>query len=63
VKIAIPEHYSANLDARTENGGLNVDYPGAVRDRSGRRVSVQLGSGGAPLRVATSNGGVRVTTK
>ena len=63
VKIMVPENYSAQLEAQTENGGLNVDYPGVQRDRAGRRIKAQLGSGGAPLRVTTSNGGVRVTRK
>jgi hypothetical protein len=35
-------------------------------EQAGRRtrdVSVRLGAGGAPIRVRTSNGGVRVTRK
>jgi hypothetical protein len=63
VKLAIPENYSARLEVRTDNGGLNVDYPGAVQGRLGRDLSVQLGSGGAPIRVRTSNGGVKVMRK
>ena len=63
VKIAVPENYSARLEARTENGGVNSDYPGVVQSRSGRDVNVQLGSGGAPIKIRTSNGGVRVTRK
>ena len=63
VKLALPENYSARLEARTENGGVNSDYPGVVQSRSGRDVNVQLGSGGAPIKIRTSNGGVRVTRK
>jgi hypothetical protein len=63
VKVMIPEHYSARLEVRTDNGGMNIDYPGAVQGRLGRDVSVQLGSGGAPIRVRTTNGGVKVTRK
>jgi DUF4097 and DUF4098 domain-containing protein YvlB len=63
VKIAVPENYSARLEARTENGGVNSDYPGIVQDRRGRDINVQLGSGGAPIKIRTSNGGVRVTRK
>jgi DUF4097 and DUF4098 domain-containing protein YvlB len=63
VKIAVPENYSARLEARTENGGVNADYPGIVQDRRGRDINVQLGSGGAPIKIRTSNGGVRVTRK
>jgi DUF4097 and DUF4098 domain-containing protein YvlB len=63
VRLALPEHYSANLEASTNNGGLNIDVPGAARDRRSRHLTVQLGSGGAPIRVRTSNGGVRVIRK
>ena len=59
----MPENYSARLEARTENGGVNSDYPGVVQSRSGRDINVQLGSGGAPIKIRTSNGGVRVTRK
>ena len=34
VKLAVPENYSARLEARTENGGVNSDYPGVVQSRS-----------------------------
>jgi len=34
-----------------------------LQDRAGRDVNLQLGSGGAPIKVRTSNGGVRVTKK
>jgi DUF4097 and DUF4098 domain-containing protein YvlB len=60
VKIAVPEHYSANLEASTRNGGVSVGVPGVRQQVQNRNVSVQLGSGGAPIRVRTSNGGVRI---
>ena len=63
VQLRIPEHYSARLEVSTHNGGLNVDYPGASPPRRSRDLNVQLGAGGAPLRVRTSNGGVNVRSK
>lgn len=66
VKIAIPAQYSARFQASTNNGGFHVDHPGAVqgrRDRQARDIDVQLGAGGAPIKVRTSNGGVRVVEK
>ena len=65
VEIAVPEHYSALLEASTQNGGLRSDFPGMSgqeRNRP-RSLSLQLGSGGAPIRVRTQNGGVRVTRR
>jgi hypothetical protein len=63
VRLAIPEQYSARLEASTQNGGLRVDIPGVSRDRRDRTVSADLGSGGAPIRVRTTNGGVRIARK
>jgi hypothetical protein len=58
VKLAIPEQYSARLETGTVNGGLNVDFPITVQGIVGRRLSTTLGSGGPPIRVRTTNGGV-----
>ena len=60
VNLEIPEGYSAHLEAATTNGGFSVDFPITVSGRIGRRLSADLGSGGAPIRVVTTNGGVRV---
>jgi hypothetical protein len=61
VKMSVPENYSARLEASTDNGGINLD--GVNHSRRNRDVSAQLGSGGAPIRVRTTNGGVRLTRK
>ncbi len=66
VKVVVPENYSARFEASTSNGGVNVDYPGVTqnrRNRENRDINTQLGSGGAPIRVRTTNGGVRLTRK
>jgi hypothetical protein len=63
VRLTVPETYSAQLEVHTRNGGMNVDVPGAVQDRRARDVSVQLGSGGAPIKLRTTNGGVKVSRK
>jgi hypothetical protein len=63
VTLRIPEHYSAHLETGTVNGGMNVDFPVTVQGRIDRQISANLGSGGAPIRVRTHNGGVRVSKK
>jgi hypothetical protein len=66
VKVVVPENYSARFEASTSNGGVNVDYPGVIqnrRNRDNRDINTQLGSGGAPIRVRTTNGGVKLTRK
>jgi putative adhesin len=63
VRLAIPAQYNAHLEAGTTNGGVNIDFPVTVQGIVGRSFSTDLGSGGAPVRVRTSNGGVRITKK
>jgi len=63
VHLRIPEHYSAHLETGTVNGGVNIDFPLTVQGRIDRHISANLGSGGAPIRVKTHNGGVKVSKK
>lgn len=61
VRLAVPSTYSARIQAETLNGGLQSDFPVTV-DKSvkPRRLDFNVGSGGAPIHVATTNGGVTV---
>ena len=63
VKITIPDDYSARLHLATQNGGMNSDFPLTVSGRLDRGIDATLGAGGAPIRVTTSNGGVRLMRK
>jgi DUF4097 and DUF4098 domain-containing protein YvlB len=60
IALTIPEDYSAQLETGTVNGGIEVDFPITVRGRIGREINATLGDGGAPIRVRTTNGGVRI---
>jgi hypothetical protein len=60
VTLSVPENYNAHLETATVNGGIRVDFPVSVQGRIDRSLSVDLGSGGRPLRVATTNGAVVV---
>jgi hypothetical protein len=62
VTVDIPENYNAELETRTVNGGLNIDFPITVQGEltSRRGIATTLGSGGPPVRVRTTNGGVRI---
>jgi DUF4097 and DUF4098 domain-containing protein YvlB len=62
VHLAVPANYSAHLEASTVNGGMHVEIPGAPRTSKTHQLSTNLGSGGSPLKVTTTNGGVHVTT-
>jgi hypothetical protein len=63
VHLRIPEHYSAHLETGTVNGGFNIDFPVTVQGRVDRQLSADIGGGGAPIRVRTHNGGVKVSKK
>ena len=63
VHLRIPSQYSAQLETGTVNGGFNIDFPLTVQGRIDREVNATLGTGGAPIRVRTHNGGVKVSRK
>jgi len=63
VRLIVPEGYSAHLEARVQNGGLNIDFPVTVQGEFRRSLSTDLGAGGAPLKVRTVNGGVTISKK
>jgi hypothetical protein len=63
VTLIIPENYSAQLETGTTNGPFNIDFPVTVNTpgrRRGGELRTTLGSGGAPVRVRTTNGPVRL---
>ena len=60
VVMSIPENYSAHLETGTVNGGISVDFPGAVQDRRSKELAVNLGAGGPTVKARTTNGGVRI---
>ncbi|MEZ5428166.1 MAG: DUF4097 family beta strand repeat-containing protein [Pyrinomonadaceae bacterium] len=68
VKLSLPSNYSANVETGTVNGGFKSDFaelnpPKDEKDRWSRpkRVNASLNGGGAPIRVITTNGGVKVS--
>jgi hypothetical protein len=60
VTLTIPEDYSARLETRTQNGGMSIDFPITLQGRIGKRIETNLGGGGAPIRVETTNGAIRI---
>lgn len=59
--LALPSGTQANLEARSMNGSfyseLPVSFESAMRQRETRG---KLGNGGAPIRLNTINGGIRI---
>lgn len=62
VNLSVPENYSAKLETGTVNGGVKLGFPVTVQGRLDieKTISTNLGSGGATIRLMTTNGGVTV---
>jgi hypothetical protein len=60
VTMAVPDGYSARLEAGTVNGGVHVDFPVTVQGEIGRNLTLTLGAGGPMVRARTTNGGVSI---
>ena len=58
VRLIVPVGYSARLETGTVNGAIRTDIPVPVSGRISQRINLTLGSGGAPVRATTTNGGV-----
>jgi DUF4097 and DUF4098 domain-containing protein YvlB len=59
VTLIVPENYSAQLETGTMHGPVSIDFPLNVRVEgrtAGREIRTTLGSGGALVRVRTTNG-------
>ena len=72
VNLIMSKNYSANVDTGTVNGGYRSDIPAlaiTTEDIKGdyyhprnKRIQTNLNGGGAPIKVSTTNGGVRIST-
>jgi hypothetical protein len=61
VSLEVPDGYSADLEVGTVNGPFSSEIPFTVEaGEFPDRMRVQLGQGGAPVRVVTTNGPVRL---
>lgn len=69
VNLNVPESFAANIEASTVNGGFKSDIPAlnvTTEDEKGgwanrtRQVNTAINGGGAPIKLTTKNGGVRI---
>ena len=60
IQLAVPEHYSAELETGTTRGRVRFDFPLTVQGTIGQRITTTLGAGGAKVRAITTNGGVSI---
>ena len=66
VNLTLPETYAARIETGTINGGFKSDIAALNMERNERargiRLNTDLNGGGAPVRVITTNGGVRINS-
>ncbi len=67
IHLMMPDKYSAHVETGTVNGGFSSDIEGISaperKDRSRAvRISTDINGGGAPIRVITVNGGVKISS-
>ena len=65
VNLTLPENYSARLETATVNGGFKSDMELTVKLKEFRRgvnINTDINGGGAPIRVVTTNGGVKINS-
>lgn len=64
VEVKAPAHYNAEFTASTVNGNIRFDLPSSPTKASLKgSLTTTLGSGGPPIRVATTNGSVRIVER
>ncbi len=71
VNLSLPEGYAANIETGTVNGGFKSDIPalnittedakGGWANRS-KQINTAINGGGAPIKVTTKNGGIKIGT-
>ncbi len=66
VHLSIPETYAARIETGTVNGGFKSDIAALNVDRNQRaravRLNTEINGGGAPIRVITTNGGIKISS-
>lgn len=74
VNLTIPQNFAANIETGTVNGGFKSDIPelnvttenvvgGGWGGRSrAKQINTSINGGGAPIKVRTTNGGVKIST-
>jgi DUF4097 and DUF4098 domain-containing protein YvlB len=68
VHLTMPDGYAANFQTKTVNGGFNSEISQLSVERKdkernfGVNINTSINGGGAPIRVVTTNGGVKISS-
>ena len=67
VKLSLPENYAANIETGTRNGGFKSEIAELQIEGKKKwynnRISKNLNGGGAPVRIITTNGGIKIAAR
>jgi len=64
IVFSVPEDFQARLETGTVNGGFDTDFPITIRGRlRTRQLTTDLNGGGPPVRLVTTNGGVKIRVR
>ena len=64
VDLSLPAQYAAHLETSTVNGPMEIDFPITLQGRiDPRRLAMDIGGGGPPVRAVTTNGPVHVSRR
>jgi lia operon protein LiaG len=61
VTLAFPSDAGFTLDARSTSGSITCDFPVTLKGGREHALSGAVGSGAAPVKVATTSGEIRIT--
>ena len=63
VDLAVPDGLAAALSMQTVNGALNLEMPANITTKSEKSIIAQLGGGGKPIRLETTNGDITLRAR
>ncbi len=60
IHMTASPNLSAHLVAETVNGGIHIGYPNTAGEHTRNSVDTNIGSGGATVKLETTNGGIDI---
>lgn len=62
IQVSVPRSLAVDVDAGTTNGSIESELPVATTRVSRNSLRGSINGGGTPLRMRTTNGGIRILT-
>lgn len=62
IQVSVPKTLAVDIDAGTTNGSIESELPVATTRVSRNSLRGSINGGGTPLRMRTTNGGIRIRT-